>query len=35
MKRTGASVVETTMQFGLANPPIIAFWNKVFLQGEI
>lgn len=33
MKRTGASVVETALQFGLTNPPIIASWNKAFLQG--
>ena len=33
MKRTGASVTETTLQFGLTNPPTIASWKKAFLQG--
>ena len=33
MKRTGASVTETALQFGLTNPPTIASWKKAFLQG--
>lgn len=33
MKRTGASVTETALEFGLTNPPIITSWKKAFLQG--
>uniref|UniRef100_UPI0015F70962 helix-turn-helix domain-containing protein n=1 Tax=Paraliobacillus salinarum TaxID=1158996 RepID=UPI0015F70962 len=33
MKRTGSSEVETALQFGLTNPPIIASWKKAFLEG--
>ncbi|VEF47784.1 transposase [Bacillus freudenreichii] len=33
MKRTGASVTETALQFGLTNPPMIASWKKIFLKG--
>lgn len=33
MKRTGASVTETALQFGLTNPPMITSWKKTFLEG--
>ena len=33
MKRTGASQTETALHFGLTNPPMIASWNKKFLEG--
>ena len=33
MKRTGASVMETALEFGLTNPPIITSWKRAFLQG--
>lgn len=33
MKRTGASVIETALHFGLTNPPMIASWKKKFLDG--
>ncbi|MEK3800620.1 helix-turn-helix domain-containing protein [Peribacillus sp. FSL H8-0477] len=33
MKRTGASITETALQFGLTNPPMIASWNKKLLEG--
>ena len=32
-KRTGASFTETTLHFGLTNPPLIASWNKKLLEG--
>lgn len=33
MKRTGASLTETALHFGLTNPPMIISWNKKFLEG--
>lgn len=33
MKRTGSSVTETALQFGLTNPPMITSWKKTFLDG--
>jgi transposase len=33
MKRTGSSVMETALQFGLTNPPMVAAWNKAYLEG--
>ena len=33
MKRTGASVIETALRFGLTNPPMITAWKKAFFQG--
>jgi len=33
MKRTGASVTETALHFGLTNPPMIATWKKTLLEG--
>ena len=33
MKRTGASLTETALHFRLTNPPMIASWNKKFLEG--
>ena len=33
MKRTGASISETALQFGLTNPSILASWKKAFLKG--
>ncbi len=33
MKRTGSSLMETALKFGLANPPIISSWKKAFLEG--
>lgn len=33
MKNTGSSVVDTALQFGLTNPPMIASWKKTFLEG--
>ncbi len=33
MKRTGASVMETALEFGMTNPPIITSWKRAFLQG--
>lgn len=33
MKRTGASLSETALHFGLKNPPMIASWKKKFLEG--
>ena len=33
MKRTGASVNETALQFGLNNPSMISAWKKKFLEG--
>lgn len=33
MKETGSSLTETALHFGLTNPPMIASWNKVFLEG--
>ncbi|WP_341302186.1 helix-turn-helix domain-containing protein [Lysinibacillus sp. FSL H8-0500] len=33
MKRTGSSVTETALQFGLTNPPMITAWKKTFLAG--
>ena len=33
MKRTGSSEVDTALQFGLTNPPMIASWKKAFLEG--
>src|SRR6478609_5817222 len=33
MKRTGSSVIETALQFGLTNPPMITSWKKAFLEG--
>lgn len=32
-KRTGASLTETALHFGLTNPPMIASWNKQLLEG--
>ncbi|AXI00245.1 transposase [Sporosarcina sp. PTS2304] len=32
-KRTGASLTETALHFGLTNPPMISSWNKKFLEG--
>jgi len=33
MKRTGSSVNETALKFGLTNPPMITTWKKAFLEG--
>jgi len=33
MKRTGASLAETALHFGLTNPPLISSWKKRFLEG--
>jgi transposase len=33
MKRTGSSVTETALEFGLTNPPMITAWKKAFLEG--
>ncbi|EGQ22187.1 helix-turn-helix domain-containing protein [Sporosarcina newyorkensis] len=33
MKRTGTSLNETALHFGLTNPPMISSWNKKFLEG--
>jgi transposase len=33
MKRTGSSEVDTALQFGLTNPPMISSWKKAFLEG--
>lgn len=33
MKRTGASYLQTALQFKLTNPPLIAAWNKKFTEG--
>lgn len=33
MKRTGSSVIETALKFGLTNPPMITAWKKTFLDG--
>lgn len=33
MDRTGFSEVETALQFGLTNPPMIASWKKAYLEG--
>lgn len=32
MERTGSSVNETALQFGLTNPPMITAWKKIFLE---
>ena len=33
MERTGSSEMETALHFGLTNPPMIASWKKVYLEG--
>jgi transposase len=33
MKRTGSSVTETALKFGLTNPPMITAWKKALLEG--
>lgn len=33
MERTGSSVMETALVFGLTNPPIIASWKKAYSEG--
>ncbi|MFS0576884.1 helix-turn-helix domain-containing protein [Sporosarcina sp. 179-K 3D1 HS] len=33
MKRTGASLAETALHFGLTNPSLIRDWKKKFLKG--
>ena len=33
MKRTGATLTETAIHFGLTNPPMITSWKKKFLEG--
>ncbi|MEI2356271.1 helix-turn-helix domain-containing protein [Mesobacillus zeae] len=33
MKRTGASLTETALEFGLTNPPMISSWKKRLLEG--
>ena len=33
MKRTGASLQETALHFGLNNPPLISAWRKKLLEG--
>jgi transposase len=33
MKRTGSSLMETALRFGLTNPPMITSWKKAFLEG--
>jgi transposase len=35
MKKTGSSLVDTALQFGLTNPPMIITWKKNFLEGGI
>jgi transposase len=35
MKHTGASVMNTALQFGITNPPLITAWKKAFLEGGI
>ncbi|MDW0116231.1 helix-turn-helix domain-containing protein [Sporosarcina thermotolerans] len=33
MKRTGASLADTALHFGLTNTPMVAVWKKKFLNG--
>ncbi|MEN1968700.1 helix-turn-helix domain-containing protein [Lentibacillus sp. N15] len=33
MKRTGSSVIDTALQFGLTNPSMITKWKKSFIEG--
>jgi transposase len=33
IKRTGSSVTETALEFGLTNPPMITVWKNAFLEG--
>jgi transposase len=33
MKRTGSSETETALHFGLTNPPMIAAWKKMLMEG--
>lgn len=33
MKRTGSSVIDSALQFGITNPPMISRWKKEFLEG--
>ncbi|WP_342511241.1 transposase [Sporosarcina sp. FSL K6-1522] len=33
MKRTGASLTETALNFGIINPSMISLWKKKFLDG--
>jgi transposase len=33
MEKTGSSVTETALQFGLTNPPMITSWKKAFHEG--
>lgn len=33
MESTGSSFMETALNFGLTNPPMIASWKKAFLEG--
>ena len=35
MKRTGASISETALQFNLTNPPMISSWKKKLLEGGV
>jgi len=35
MKNTGASVLDTALQFGIPSPPLITAWKKTFLEGGI
>ncbi|WP_338777480.1 helix-turn-helix domain-containing protein [Metabacillus sp. FJAT-52054] len=33
MKRTGLSVMDTALHFGITNPSLIASWKKAFNEG--
>ncbi|WP_209125863.1 helix-turn-helix domain-containing protein [Alkalihalobacillus sp. BA299] len=35
MKRTGSSVMETALHFGLTNPSMITAWKKTLLDGGV
>ncbi|MGX6446438.1 helix-turn-helix domain-containing protein [Neobacillus sp. K501] len=35
MKNTGASVMDTALQFGLSNPPLITAWKRALTDGGI
>ncbi|QQX25201.1 transposase [Heyndrickxia sporothermodurans] len=32
MKRTGSSVIDSALQFGITNPPMISRWKRNFLK---
>ncbi|MEH7226814.1 helix-turn-helix domain-containing protein [Bacillus sp. JJ1566] len=35
MKNTGASIMDTALQFGIPSPPLITTWKKTFLEEGI